>query len=158
MRLINSDFNDMFIKYMTALLCWKFINKDYNVDLFEKSYLIDRVKSKLSDKFKKISEYQKTYIIGGRYQSFKHGEKLLELAKDDNLFNAEIYDLIQELEAFLKEHAYVNTIASSLRTGESHRQNGLLDCLAQLFKCNGVAINNHYQFLKHKQEQEQENN
>ena len=150
--------DDMFIKYMTALLCWKFINKDYNVDLFEKSYLIDRVKSKLSDKFKKISEYQKTYIGGGRYQSFKHGEKLLELAKDDNLFNAEIYDLIQELEAFLKEHAYVNTIASSLRTGESHRQNGLLDCLAQLFKCNGVAINNHYQFLKHKQEQEQENN
>jgi len=145
--------DDKFIKFMTALYCWKFINKDYNVDLFDKSYLIGKVRSKLANKFIKISEYQKQYIVGGRYRSYKHGEKLLQLAHDNNLFNDYIYDMIEELEAFLKEHPYVNTIASSLKSCDRYRQEGLLDCLAQLFTCNGIFINDDYQFLKNKKEQ-----
>ena len=47
-------------------------------------------------------------------------------------FNAEIYDLVEELDAFFKEHNYISTIASSL-TGGSYKHEGLLDCLAQLF-------------------------
>lgn len=147
--------DNMFIKYITAVYCWTFMQKADNSDIFDRVHLIDKVKSKLSDKLKKVSEYQKMYIQGGRYQTYSNGLKFLELAEDNDLFNAEIYDLVEELGAFFKEHNYISTIASSL-SGGSHRTDGLLDCLAQLFKCNNVPINVHYQFLKHKREQEEQ--
>jgi hypothetical protein len=147
--------DNMFIKYITAVYCWSFMQKADNSDIFDKVHLIDKVKSKLSDKLKKVSEYQRLYIQGGRYQTYSNGLKLIELAEDNDLFNAEIYDLIEELDAFFKEHNYISTIASAL-SGGSHKQDGLLDCLAQLFKCNNVPINVHYQFLKHKREQEEQ--
>ena len=149
--------DNMFIKYMTALCCWRFMQKDDISDIFDKSYLISKVKSTLSNKLTKISEYQKLYISGGRYQSYTDGLKLLEDAEANNLYNAEIYDLIEELDAFFREHTYVSTMATCLNGG-SYRQDGILDCLAQLFKCNGVPINNHYQFLKHKREEQESNN
>ncbi len=150
--------DNMFIKYMTALCCWRFIQKGDISDIFDKNYLIGKVKSKLSNKLTKISEYQKLYISGGRYQSYTNGLKLLEDAEANNLYNAEIYDLIEELDAFFREHTYVNTMATCLNGG-SYRQDSILDCLAQLFKCNGIPINAHYEFIKDRKEiQEQENN
>ena len=147
--------DDMFIKYITAVYCWSFMQKADNSDIFDKIHLIDKVKSKLSDKLKKVSEYQKLYIQGGRYQTYSNGLKFLELAQDNDLFNAEIYDLIEELDAFFKEHNYISTITGAL-SGGGNRVDGLLDCLAQLFRCNNVPINVHYQFLKHKREQEEQ--
>ena len=149
---INGD--EMFVRFITALYCHRFIQTKDISDIFDKSDDIDKVKTKLSAQLKEVQEYCRAYIKGGRYESYKHGYKLLDHAEENDLFSAKIYDLVQELESFFIEHPYVNNIASVL--GSHRQQDGLLDCLAQLFKCNGVPINSYYQFVKHKQEEQEQ--
>jgi hypothetical protein len=144
----------MFVRFITALYCHRFIQTKDISDIFDKCDDIDKVKTKLSAQLKEVQEYCRAYIKGGRYESYKHGYKLLDHAEENDLFNAKIYDLVQELESFFIEHPYVNNIASVL--GSHRQQDGLLDCLAQLFKCNGVPINSYYQFVKHKQEEQEQ--
>ncbi|HAU69318.1 MAG TPA: hypothetical protein DCW52_13085, partial [Gammaproteobacteria bacterium] len=70
------------------------------------------------------------------------------------VYNDKLCDLIDELNLFFAENQYVNDLSGAM---SYHNSPKLIDCMAQLFKCNGVSYNASYTFLKDKkQEQEQE--
>ena len=142
--------HDLFIKFMTAYKCHKFMqNWD---DIFDKIEYITKIKSSLSDKLTDIRTYQNQYIKGGRYTSYPTAGRFFK--EESIVYNDKLCDLIDELDLFFAENQYVNDLSGAM---SYHNAPKLIDCMAQLFKCNGVSYNASYTFLKDKkQEQEQE--
>ena len=140
--------HDLFIKFMTAYKCHKFMqNWD---DIFDKIEYITKIKSSLSDKLTDIKTYQNQYIKGGRYASYPTAGRFFK--EESIVYNDKLCDLIDELDLFFAENQYVNDLSGAM---SYHNSPKLIDCMAQLFKCNGVSYNASYTFLKDKK-QEQE--
>ena len=142
--------HDLFIKFMTAYKCHKFMQKWDNI--FDKIEYITKIKSSLSDKLTDIKTYQNQYIKGGRYTPYPTAGRFFK--EESIVYNDKLCDLIDELDLFFAENQYVNDLSGAM---SYHNAPKLIDCMAQLFKCNGVSYNASYTFLKDKkQEQEQE--
>ena len=140
--------HDLFIKFMTAYKCHKFMQKWD--DIFDKIEYITKIKSSLSDKLTDIKTYQNQYIKGGRYAGYPTASGFFK--EESIVYNDKLCDLIDELDLFFAENQYVNDLSGAM---SYHNSPKLIDCMAQLFKCNGVSYNASYTFLKDKK-QEQE--
>jgi len=68
----------------------------------------------------------------------------MKIAEENNLFNDVFYELQEKVHQILKTHYYFNTLAKVMNY--SHTSGELLDCMAQLMTCNGLEVNDDYEY------------
>jgi hypothetical protein len=116
---------------------------------------INKVKSKLTDKLKEIEFYRDKNIGSGRYNYFDKTKHFLDNAKEQKLFNDQMKDMVDDMNKFIEDNIYVSTLSRAIAYGGTNNSE-LIDCMAQLFRCNGIGYNASYVFLKDKVVEENE--
>jgi hypothetical protein len=145
--------HSLFVRFVTAMYC------NVNVRKWEYIYKckseINKVKSKLTDKLKEIEIYRDKNIGSGRYNYFDKTKHFLDNAKEQKLFNDQMKDMVDDMNKFIEDNIYVSTLSRAIAYGGTNNSE-LIDCMAQLFRCNGIGYNASYVFLKDKVEEENE--
>ena len=145
--------HSLFIRFVTAMYC------NINVKKWEYIYRaktkINLIKSKLTDKLIEIELYRDKNIGSCRYNYFDKTKHFLDNAKEQKLFNDKMKDMVDDMDKFIEDNIYVATLSRAIAYGGTNN-NELIDCMAQLFRCNGVGYNASYVFLKDKVKEEDE--
>tara|TARA_R100001198_G_C5137663_1_gene152947 strand:- start:224 stop:727 length:504 start_codon:yes stop_codon:yes gene_type:complete len=144
--------HSLFIRFVTAMYCNINIRKwEY---IYRAKTKINLVKAKFTDKLTEIESYRDRNIGSSRYNYFDKTKHFLDNAKEQKLFNDKMKDMVDDIDKFIEDNIYVSTLSRAIAYGGTVNYQ-LLDCMAQLFRCNGVGWNASYVFLKDKVKEEE---
>jgi len=134
--------HELFVKIVTAVRIHRFAKK-YN-DVFEKRSYIKQVNEELGENLEDLSTYRNDYLHSGKYTEFGDLDALVNIATENKLFDANFYVLQEKVHQTLRTHYYFNTLAKVM--GYQHLNGEILDCMAQLMTCNGLEVNEDYEY------------
>ena len=134
--------HELFVKIVTAVRIHRFC-KDYDA-VFDKRSYIKQVNSELAEDLSTLSNYRGDYIHSGKYTNFGDLDALVNIAIENKLFDPTYYELQEKVHQTLRTHYYFNTLAKMF--GYNHISGELLDCMAQLMTCNGLEVNEDYEY------------
>ncbi len=134
--------HELFVKIVTAVRIHRF-SKNYDA-VFSKISYINQVNAELAKSLEDLSKYRNDYLYSGRYTNFGDLDDLVNIAIENKLFNARFYDLQEAVAQTLRTHYYFNTLAKVM--DHQHHFVEILDCMAQLMTCNGLEVNEDYEY------------
>ncbi len=134
--------HELFVKIATAVRIHRFIKK-YDA-VFDKISYINKVSAELAEDLKDLATYRSDCLYSGKYTNFSDLDALVNIATENELFNANFYDLQEKVHQTLRTHYYFNTLANVM--GYQHHTGEILDCMAQLMTCNGLEVNEDYEY------------
>ena len=134
--------HELFVKIVTAVRIHRF-SKNYDA-VFDKRRYIKEVNAELAENLEDLSKYRSDYLYPGKYTNFSDLDALVNIATENELFNTKFYDLQEAVAQTLRTHYYFNTLAKVM--SYQHHSGEILDCMAQLMTCNGLEVNEDYEY------------
>ena len=124
----------MFRRVVTANLI-KTLKTNYR-SIFDRNHnFIQELSTKLYNSIDEVDEYQcKWYVSGGDSTILK----LLEISKNNNWYDGNIYETFVQLESMFKKYTFISTITRLLT---SYSYNATLDPMSDLFKYHKLRLN-----------------
>jgi hypothetical protein len=141
--------NDVFKKIATSLLIKKLFNEHREV--FDWIENLKKINSSFSNNIKEIFEYSKNYI--NLYTIFSNNKtiSITNAVQENNKYDVTTLNTYNNVINMINNNNYICTL---LKVTKYYNKEEILDCLAQLFVCNGIEINPDYKFLSDIKEEE----
>ena len=134
--------HELFVKIVTAVRIYKFC-KDYDDVFINRSY-IKQVNTELATDLETLLMYRGKYLYYSKHSNFADLDDLIKIAEANKLFDPIYYQLQEKVQQILRTHYYFNALSRVIR--HSHLYGEVLDCMAQLMTCNGLEVNDTYEY------------
>lgn len=140
---------DIFKKVATSLMIKQL--HITNPELFNCITYLKQINVSFSDNIKEIFEYSKIHIdFWSGNVNYNKAKSIINASQENNKYDVEIFNKYNNVMNIISNHNYISVLLKLVRYNNWQE---VLDCIAQLFICNGIEVNSDYKFLSDKEKE-----